>query len=122
MAKKDDEKKLSKIGGLEKAPRVIDPQAIKGVEQIHATNSVSAAQAVGLTRKRRPTRLMDLADREELLKIVEEEANKIFAAGTFPESKRTLVTEAVKMALDSGLLDETDNQLAKDDTTKKPKA
>jgi hypothetical protein len=120
MAKKDDEKKLDKIGGLEKTRRIIDPQAIKGVEQIDATHSVGATQAVGSARKRRPTRLMDLADREELLKIVEEEANKIFAAGTLPESKRSLVTEAVKMALDSGLLDESAD-LPKDDTIKKPK-
>jgi hypothetical protein len=48
---------------------------------------------------------MSLAEREQLFQMVDQEAKKLFGDAISSE-KRKLVEDAVKMAIDSGLVDE----------------
>lgn len=103
MTKKIDEKK--KIGGVdatERAREVAQTEAIKGVQGVRPTSQVGGVGGVTRMGKRGPTRIMSAAEREQLFKMIEEEADKMFG----PSDKAKEVKQAVKMAVDTGLVDE----------------
>ena len=115
MPKKPGDKK---IGGVK--PSVVKPTEtageVKGAEaisEVSEVQSVKATSAVSGTRgpgaiggKRRPTRVMTMAERDELLKIVSEEADKMFAGTKISEERKRVITQAVKMAVDAGIVDD----------------
>ena len=99
MAKKPGDKRVGEISGATQAKGVQSTENISGVEGVKPTGEVGAIQGVSGSGKRRPTRTMTLAEREELFRIIGEEADKVL-----PPKQRELVKNAVKMAVDAGLL------------------
>jgi hypothetical protein len=67
------------------------------------TAAQGQAPAAGI---RRPTRPMSAAERDHLLKLLHEEADKMFGADGLPKEKKEKVEKAVQMAISSGLVDE----------------
>lgn len=106
MTKKRSDNSVGGVGGLKSTRGVKETDAVKSVEGISATGGVGAVSRA-TSSGRRSTRLMTLEEREKLFALIDEEANKLLASGKIPESKRQLVKEAVKMAVDSGLVDES---------------
>ena len=53
---------------------------------------------------------MTVADKDELFSLISEEADKIFGPDGLPESQRETVENAVKMAVDSTLLEENEEE------------
>ena len=109
MSNKKD--KDSKIGGVKpttKTTSVEGTESVSGVTGVKPTSAVGAAGGVGSATKRRPTRVMSPAEREELFKIINEEADKLFGPDGLPEHQREVVKSAVKMAVAGGILDEED--------------
>ncbi len=110
MPKKIDEKK--KIGGVDPTARtkeVAETEAVKGVQSIKPATQVAGVGGVNRVGKRGPTRIMSSAEREQLFKMIEEEADKLFGqSGNVEEVK-----QAVKMAVDVGLVDEDEGKPAK---------
>lgn len=107
MTKKIDEKK--KIGGVdatERAREVAQTEAVKGVQGIKPTAQVGGISGVTRLGKRGPTRIMSSAERDQLFKMIEEEADKLFG----DSEKAKEVKEAVKMAVDVGLVDEDEKK------------
>ena len=104
--------KDTKVGGIKSTRETheVDPTrevgGVHGIKPTAGVSGVSRAGAVGSAR--RPTRTMTLAEREELFRMINEEADKMFGEAGIPEAKRELVETAVKMAVDSGLLDVDD--------------
>lgn len=105
-----------KIGGI-KSAAVKPTETTKEVAQTESVSEVGevsgvrATSAVGGTKgatgaggRRRPTRTMTLEEREQLFKMVNEEAEKIFGQTGMSDSRKRSVTEAVKMAIDAGLM------------------
>ena len=54
---------------------------------------------------RQATRTMSLEEREELFRLIDEEAERMFGSGILTPEKRSIVQQAVKMAVDSGLVE-----------------
>jgi len=100
--------KKGKIGGIEstdKAGEVAGTGAVGEVQNVKATSAVSGVgKADGITR-RGPTRIMSMQERQELLRLIDEEAEKMFGPGADKE-KKAAVVNAVKMAVDAGIEEE----------------
>lgn len=98
----DDKKKIGSVSGTERA-RGIDPtKAVGNVTAVAPTSTIGGVTGAS----RRKTRVMSLAEREELFKIVNEEAEKLFGKEGNKSSQAAVAREAVKMAIDSGLVAE----------------
>ena len=102
--------------------RVSSTQRTKELEQTAPVDSVAEVQKAGAVGKvdgaqgagkRRATRVMTLAEREELFSMVSEEAKKLFPEGAMPDEQREIIEGAVKMAIDSGLLPEEEEDSEK---------
>ena len=108
MTKKIGDKKVTGVKSTKETSGVEGTEAVSGVADIKATAGVGGVRRTG-TVGVRTTRTMTLAEREELLKLVNEEADKLFADGALPQSRRKAVESAVKMAIDAGLLPEDES-------------
>ena len=96
------------VGGVKSADiasEVKGAGAVGGVQKVKPTSGVGSVQGAGKIGKRGPTRIMTLAEREELLRMVDQEAEKMFG-DSIPAERRKAVVDAVKMAVDSGITGE----------------
>ena len=114
MTKKIGDKKITGIKSTdvkstEAADGVKGTGSVGAVSAVKQTGGVSAsAAASGSTAKRRATVVMSYAEREQLFQMVTEEASKMFAGSKMSGEKQKIVADAVKMAIDSGLLASSD--------------
>jgi hypothetical protein len=113
MGNDDNNKKGSnKIGGIEsskKTQEVKKAESITHVESIKATSGVGSVQGTGgIIANRKSTRIMSAQEREQLLRLVDDEADKLFKSGAIAGSNKELITKAVKMAVDSSIVLDTD--------------
>ena len=53
---------------------------------------------------------MSFEERETILRMVQEETQKLIKEGTLPMGKAAVVADAVKMAIDSGLIEKDDGK------------
>lgn len=109
MIKKITDKKLDKVKATQENDKVSDTGTVSSVSNVSSAKAVDKAGAISGLGKRRPTRTMTLEEREQLFKIVNEEATKLFGSKT-AKKDRELVEGAVKMAIDSGLLSKKDEE------------
>ena len=111
MSENDDKK--SRVGGV-RGPS--STKSVEATEEIGQVGKVKKAEGVGSARgagavgRRSNTRIMSLQEREDLFKMIHEEADKIFGKSGLPNSQRQIVEEAVKMAIDSALIDEDEKK------------
>jgi hypothetical protein len=109
MNDKKDDKDKDKIGGIKSTKATEDIKGTTGVSDVSGVKGASSIGSIGGAgdaSKRRSTRVMTLEEREELFKIVKEEASSLFGKSGIPKEKQAVLEDAVKMAIDSGLLDE----------------
>lgn len=105
--KKDsDDKKIGKVSGSSGPKDVERTESIKGIKEVAPTTGVGRVTGAGPIGKNRPTRIMTLAEREELLRMIDQEADKMFDGSGISPAKKKVIAEAVKMAIDSGLVAE----------------
>lgn len=105
MSKKSDNGKIGAIQGSRGAETVQRPESVGTIGEVKATSSVGSIKGPGGV-KRRPTRIMSSDERNDLFRIINEEADKLFEGSKIPEEQRKALKEAVKMAVDSGLVEE----------------
>ncbi len=102
--------KVSKTGatkGVKATEAVSEVERIKGTEAIKGVSGVSRVQAsTGVTGIR-------FEQREKLLSMVSQEAEKLAAQGLIPKSQRDVVEKAVQMVIDAALVDKADEQPGK---------
>ncbi len=108
MVKKIGDKKVGKINPTDVAKEIERAHSVSEVAPVKATKGVQSVSGLSGLSKRGATRVMSLAEREELLRLVSEEAERMFPKGTLPQDKREIIEGAVKMALDSALVEEKD--------------
>lgn len=87
--------------------KAIQTNQTKGVGSIKTTQ-----QTIGAGRVRKATRPLTAAEREHIFQLIDEEAKKLFGQKGLPESKKTTITNAVKMAIDAGIVDEAEEGTA----------
>lgn len=108
--KKIGDKKIGRVdltkqtGDVEKAGTVGEVSSVKGATGV---GSVGGAGGVG---NRRGTRVMSAAEREQLFNMINEEADKLFGADSPLAAQKNILKNAVKMAVDSGTVDEDEKK------------
>lgn len=105
MTKKIGDKKIGTVQSTHEAGKVQGMETVSGVTGIKATSGVGGVGGVDAISKRRPTRVMSAAEREQLFSMINEEAEKMFAGGHLSEEQKRVVTSAVKMAVDASIVD-----------------
>ena len=99
---KDGVKKIKKADsttGVKATESVSEVERVKGAEAIKSVSAVSRVQAasgVGSIR---------FDQREKLLSMVSQEAEKLAAQGLIPKSQREVVEKAVQMVIDAALVE-----------------
>jgi hypothetical protein len=114
MGKKSDDGKVGSVKGTGSTTNVQGTESVGSVGEVKATSGVGAVKGAGAVGKRRPTRIMSPAERENLFRLINEEADKLFAGSGMSEEKKQVLKSAVKMAVDAGIVDEEDEG-SKDD-------
>ena len=111
MTKKIGDKKLGSIKqttmaqGVEGTDNVHRTESVAGIKGVAATSGVGGVKGAGAIGSKRATRTMTIEEREQILNTITEEANKMFSSGVMPASKKDVITQAVKMAVDAGLIE-----------------
>lgn len=107
-----------KIGGVEsskKAQEIRKTESIANVDSVKAATGVGSVQGSGgINSNRKATRTMSALEREQLLRLVDDEADKLFKSGAIAGANKELITKAVKMAVDSSIVLESDLDGKKD--------
>jgi hypothetical protein len=83
------------------ATRTVESTKVGNVEQVKAADRQATVGGV-----RRSTRLLTPEQQQELLAMVDEEADKMFTEQGLPESKKETVKGAVKMAIEASITEE----------------
>ena len=115
----DDNKKTSgKIGGIDSSKKTQEVQKAENVAQVQSVKAASAVGSVqgagGIDQRRKATRVMSAQEREHLLRMVDDEAEKLFKSGAMPNANKELITRAVKMAVDSSIVLEGDLEVSEE--------
>lgn len=108
MVKKIGDKKVEK---LTETKSVSVTEAVKQIEGVKSVAGVGKVEKVGaVSGKRRPTTVMTMAEREAYLRMVSEEAEKMLSAGILSKKQADVAVEAVKMAVDSAIIEEPNSK------------
>lgn len=107
MPKKIGDKKITGVKTTEETKTVQETGTVGTVTGVKATTGVGSIKSPLNIGKRRPTRIMSLAEREHLFSMISEEADKMFGDTLSPD-KKELVKSAVKMAVDASLVEDPD--------------
>ena len=102
MVKKIGDNKIGRVDASDVASEVKSAGTVQGVDPVRPTGAVERTNSVGGVNKRRATRVMTLAEREELFKLVSEEAERMFPEGTLPAQKRKLIEVDVEKGAPDG--------------------
>jgi len=117
MTKKIGDKKLGGVKSTTHATEVDTTRPVGSVTSIKPAGGVGGITGPSAIGKRRATRLMTLEEREQLLQMINEEADKMFKSGVIPPQKKEVVAKAVKMAIDASIL--TEKETTQPDKEKK---
>ncbi len=105
---------VKKITGTGPSRPAGGPSGVKSTDTVQGAK-VDSVQKVGQTqaqsvagKARRSTRPMTQAERDHLLSLVDEEADKMFGQGKLPEEKKKTLTEGVKLTIQATFVDDED--------------
>ncbi|MCI5064800.1 hypothetical protein MRY87_03640 [bacterium] len=110
----DDKDKKSGVSGVKrtrKSAAISQVDALEEVTKVKKAGGVSRSSRSGLDGN--TTQKMSFADREKLLSMVGEEAKKLFGKSKLPADQQKVIEEAVKMAIDSALVPESEEEVEK---------
>lgn len=95
----------------EPTQRVTPTDAIRSIDAVRPTSGVEGVNRIGSIASTDPMgRALTRAQRDRLMGMVKEEADKLFATGMIPSSQREVIKRAVMMAIDSTIIvEETEN-------------
>jgi hypothetical protein len=103
--------KIGRVSATDKTKQVDRAQAVDGIQQVKAASAIERLKGVGgASMDRRATKTMSPEERERVLRMIREEADKLFSDGLLPASQKELVQQAVLMAVDSGIIVEEKNE------------
>lgn len=109
-----------KVGGVKKsteAKSIEDTQSVnlQGIRKASGVKGVSGIGDQGAGRGKS----MSIADREEIFNMISDEAMKLFKKSNISKEQQELIEQAVKMAIDSGLTENSGKQEESQDEKKK---
>ncbi len=110
-----DDKKIGdkKIGRVDLTKQTSDVEKAGTVDEVSSVKGATGVGAVGRAGgigARKGTRTMTAAERQQLFNMINEEADKLFGEGSPLASQKNVLKNAVKMAVDSGIIDEEEKK------------
>ena len=85
------------------ATRSVEGAKIGGIEQVSAADQKRSVGVIG-----RSTRRLSPAEHQQLLSLIEEEAERLFGDEALPDSKKETVKGAVKMAIEASMTEDSE--------------
>ncbi len=108
MGKNKDDKKVGGVGSSGSTKGVKGTESVSQVERVKGAGSVKRVSGVGRVGGAGPLGAITLEQRDRLMALVSEEAEKLAAQGVIPKSQREVVEQAVKMVIDASLIEASD--------------
>ena len=105
MVKKKDDKKIGAIRASQSTKGVKATESVSQVDKVKGTGSVRGVSGVSRVSGTGALGAITLEQRDKLLSLVSEEAEKLTAQGVIPKSQREVVEQAVKMVIDASLIE-----------------
>lgn len=105
--KKDDNDTVGRITKTGGTKGVKATEAISEVEKVKGADAVKGVAAVSGVRGATGVTGIRFEQREKLLSMVSQEAEKLAAQGIIPKSQKEIVEKAVQMVIDAALVDTT---------------
>jgi hypothetical protein len=101
----DDKKKIGGVGSSQATKGVKGAEGVSEIERVKGTTAVKGVTGVTGVGRAGAIGAMSFEQREKLLSIVSQEAEKLASQGAIPKGQRELVEAAVKMAIDGSLIE-----------------
>ena len=101
--KKSGPGKIGRIESTDRTTGVKGAEAVGEVDAVKATGAVGAVTRAGAVKGRSAVNAITPGRRDELYRLIQEEAEKIFAASKTKGKRKEEVIKAVKMAVDMGM-------------------
>jgi len=114
--KKDDDDSIGRVTRTGGTKGVKATDAVSEVERVKGAESVKGVSAVSGVRGTTGVSGIRFEQREKLLTMVSQEAEKLVAQGIIPKSQKEVVAKAVQMVIDGALVDNS----AEEKDKKKP--
>ncbi len=105
MADKDDEKKIGAIGSSDSTKGVRATESLSEVDKVKGADAIKGVAGIAGVGKTGAIGAVSIEQRERLMSIITEEAEKLAAQGVISKSQREVVEQAVKMAIDASLIE-----------------
>ena len=103
----DDKKgKVGGVSGTSTTKNIEKASGVSEVEEVKKTEAVGGPTSTGPVGRRKLTRTMSASERDALLNIVDEEADKLFGKSGMSEETREVARQAVRMAIDGAAVEE----------------
>jgi len=111
-----DEKDKKNVKGIGKTQKTTSVSKVDNIEEVKKVGKTTGVKRSGKTPQAGDNlQRLRYEDREKLLGMVDEEAKNLFRSSKLPEEQKRLIREAVKMAIDSALVEEDDTKKTKED-------
>jgi hypothetical protein len=114
--KKDDKDTVGRITKTGSTKGVKATDAVSEVEKVQGADAVKGVAAVSGVRATTGVTGIRFEQREKLLSMVSQEADKLAAQGIIPKSQKEIVEKAVQMVIDAALVDNTNETAGKKKT------
>jgi hypothetical protein len=105
MGQKDDDKKVGAINTSGSTKGVKATESLSEVDKVKGASAVKGVTGVSGVGKTGAVGAVSIEQRERLMTIIAEEAEKLTAQGIISKSQREVVEHAVKMAIDASLIE-----------------
>jgi len=111
-----DEKDKKNVKGISKTQKTTSVSKVDNIEEVKKVGKTTGVKRSRITPQAGDNlQRLRFEDREKLLGMVDEEAKNLFRSSKLPEEQKRLIREAVKMAIDSALVEEDDTKKTKED-------
>ena len=105
MSNKKDDKGIQGIRGSGATKGVKATSSVSEVDKVQAANAIRGVSGVSGVKGTSGVSSISFEQRDKLLSMVTEEAEKLAAQGFIPKNQRDVVEQAVRMIIDSALID-----------------
>ncbi|MFN4896464.1 MAG: hypothetical protein ACK5GN_02210 [Pseudomonadota bacterium] len=112
--KKDDTDGIGKVSKTGATKGVKATEAVSEVDRVKGADAVKGVSAISRVQATSGISSIRFEQREKLLSMVSQEAEKLAAQGIIPKSQREVVEKAVQMVIDAALV-----EAAEEDANKK---
>lgn len=107
MTKKPNDKKgkVGEVKSTSRAREVARTEHVDGVDKVESTAGVLGVGGVRGVGRTGSVKALSMDQKDRLLSLITEEADRLAKEGAIPTSQRSVVEKAVKMVIDAAMLD-----------------